>query len=39
MTKRGIRIAYRSGRVERERKMGRVRPLPNISRTQVKAHI
>ena len=37
--KRGVRIAYRSERVEKEVKMGRVRPLPSVSRTQVKAHI
>ena len=37
--KRGVRIAYRSERVEKEVKMGRVRPLPSVSHTQVKAHI
>ena len=39
MTKRGVRIAYRSEIVEKEVKMGRVRPLPSVPRMQVKAHI
>ena len=39
MIKRGVRIAYRSEIVEKEVKNGRVRPLPSVSRTQVKAHV
>ena len=39
MMKSGVRIAYRSETVEREMKMGKVRPLSSVSGTQVKAHI
>ena len=39
MTKRGVRIAYRSEIIEKEVKRGRVRPLPGVSRTQVKAYV
>ena len=39
MTKRGVRIAYRSGIDEKEVKMGRVGFLPSVSRMWVKAHI
>ena len=39
MTKRGIRIAYRSETVERKVKMGRVRPLLSTSCTLVKTHV
>lgn len=39
MAKRGVRIAYRRETVEKEVKMGRVRPLPSVSCTQVKTHI
>ena len=37
--KKGVRIAYRSEGVEKEVKMGRVRPLSSVSRTRVKAHV
>ena len=39
MTKRCVRIVYRSKTDEKEVKMGRVGLLPNVSRTQVKTHI
>ena len=39
MTKRDVRIAYRSETVEIEMKRGRVRPLLSVSRMQVKAHV
>ena len=39
MTTRGVRIAYRSETVEKEVKMSKVRPLPSVSRTRVKAHV
>ena len=37
--KKSVRIAYRSEIVEKEVKMGKVRPLPSISRMWVMAHI
>ena len=39
IAKKGVKIAYRSKIVEKEVEMGRVRPLPSVSRTQVKAYI
>ena len=39
MTKRDVRIAYRSETVEIEMKRGRVRSLLSVSRMQVKAHV
>ena len=39
MTKRDVRIAYRSETVEIEMKRGRVRPLLSVSRMQVKTHV
>ena len=39
MTTRGVRIAYRSEIVEKEVKMSKVRPLPSVSHTRVKAHV
>ena len=39
MTKKGVKITDRSETVEREVKMGRVKPLPGVSRTRVKAHV
>ena len=35
MIKKGVRIAYRSEAVEKAMKMGRVRPLPSVSRMRV----
>ena len=39
MTKRCIRIAYKSDTDEKEVKIGRVWPLLGIPRTWVKAHV
>ena len=39
MTKRGVKIAYGSEIVEKEVKMGRVRPLLGVSTRRVKVHI
>ena len=39
MTKRGVRIAYRSEIAEREGKIGKVRPLPSVSHTRDKAYV
>ena len=39
MTKRGVRISYKSETMEKELKFSRVRPLPSASHTWVKAHI
>ena len=39
MTRRCVRIAYRSETDEKEMKIGRVGLLPSISRTQVKARV
>ena len=39
MAKKGVRIAYRSETIEKEVKMGRVRPLLSVSHTQVKTNI
>ena len=39
MTKRGVRIAYRSEIAEREGKIGRVKPLPSVSHTRDKAYV
>ena len=38
MTKRGVRIAYRSETIEIEVKKGRVRPLLGVSLMPIKAH-
>ena len=37
--KMGVRIAYRSETIEKEVKIGRVRPLLSVSRMRVKARI
>jgi len=39
MTKRGVRIAYRSETIEKEVKMGRVESLPSVPCIRVKAHV
>jgi len=39
MTKKSARIAYTSEIVEKEVKMGRVRPLPSVSCMWVRAYV
>ena len=39
MTKRGVRIAYRSETTKKEVKMGKVRHLPSVSRMQTRPRI
>ena len=39
MTNRGVRIAYRSETIEKEVKMGRVRPLTSVTHMWVKAYV
>ena len=39
MTKRCVNITCRSDIVEKEVKGGRIRPLPGVSHTWVKAHV
>ena len=39
MTKRGVKVAHRSETIEKEVKMGRVRPLTSVTHMWVKAYV